>query len=438
MNKEDLTRLKDGLFNPRADIRKKALSELKKLPTDEALQLLVAGLGEKSDDIQADLTRSFLSYKSACLPYLVRAFSHPTWSVRRAASRIIGALGDSALREFLELVPKNEEDVDYWMVQTLGLMGGEATHYLIKAFSHPNLRIRVAAVRAAGNVNDPQVVPPLLNLLEENRWPLRKAAYDSLEKVHPMNPEAVNQALQNASPEAKFWVIKLAGQRKDPQLLPLFTAIVDADADECKLEAVQNISLIETPEAQKILLGYLSHRSWIIRKTAAEAIWRQGMEVSDDLLSAVAAPDVDTRYWTVKILGRTNEPKVFSKIIERLRDAHASVRSAACQALGTLGDKRALAPLMSVLSDPSEEVRTNAVLAISQIGERDDGMVSAPSVPSHLKPENQTECPHCGKKVGINFTFCPFCLGHLKTACKKCGRPIDPEWKGCPDCGEPV
>jgi RNA polymerase subunit RPABC4/transcription elongation factor Spt4 len=47
-------------------------------------------------------------------------------------------------------------------------------------------------------------------------------------------------------------------------------------------------------------------------------------------------------------------------------------------------------------------------------------------------------CVHCGKLVGRNFTFCPFCLGHLRHACRNCGRAIDPKWKGCPDCGTPI
>jgi len=437
MNSDDLKKIREGLSNSRNDVRKKALTELKKLPPSEALKLLVTTLGEKNDDVQADLMRAFLSYRDAALPHLVKAFSDPEWGVRKAASRIIGALGDSALAKFLELIPRNEDDIDYWMVQTLSIMGGEATRYLIKAFEHPNRKVRIAAVRAAGDVKEPQIVEALLKLLEEKIWPLREAAFASLEKVHHLNGKAIVDALKSASCEAKFWVIRLAAQRRDPNLIPVFLRIIEVDPQELKLEAIQALSAIETPEVQKILIGFLAHRSWIIRKTTADAIWKQGLGVSEELLTAATDPNVDARYWSVKLLGRTNEPKVFPQLIERLRDAHASVRAAACQALGSLAVKQALTPLMTLLSDPAEEVRTSAILAISQIGEKEDRTPEKAVIPRHLQPENQISCRHCGKRVGRDFAFCPFCLGHIKITCKKCGRAVESEWKGCPDCGEP-
>jgi RNA polymerase subunit RPABC4/transcription elongation factor Spt4 len=195
--------------------------------------------------------------------------------------------------------------------------------------------------------------------------------------------------------------------------------------------------MIETAEAHRLLVSYLAHKAWIVRKTAADAIWTQGLGVSEELISAINGSNVDARYWSVKILGQSKEPGIFEEIVKCLQDHHASVRSAACHALGSLGDKRALAPLMAVLNDESEEVRTAAILALSQIGEKDE-ILSKPSIPPHLRKENTCACPHCGKMVGRNFTFCPFCLGHLRNTCRSCGRVVEPNWKGCPDCGAPI
>lgn len=436
MSGDEKKKLRVALGSERPDIRKKALAELKKIDKADAIPMLVAALDEKNDDVQADLGKALLAYKDGALPYLVRAFVDPSWRLRQAASRIIGAMGDSALSRFLELIPRNAEDVDFWMVQTLSLMGGEAISYLVRAFKHPNHKIRLAAVRSAVNTNHPEIVKPLLDMLEETSWPLRKAAFDSLERLQHLNPQAILDALKNASHEAKFWVIKLAAERRDVSLIPVFCLIVDRDPEESKVEAIRALSQIESPETRKILVGFLSHRSWIIRKTAADALWEQGLGTADELINTIAAPNVDARYWSVKLLGQSNEPRAFSLLLERLQDPDSSVRAVACQALGAIGDKRAAAPLMTMMADPAEEVRTNAMLAIGQIGQKDD--VAKPSFPSHLRPENQLPCPSCGKPVGRSFTFCPFCLGHLKKACPKCGRAIEAGWKGCPDCGKAV
>jgi HEAT repeat protein len=400
----------------------------------EALPILAGLLDNKNDDVLDDITKAMLAYKDEALPFLVKALCSESYNLRRSASKVLARLGANSLKKLMELIPENEEDVDYWMVQTLSNMGGEASQYLVRMFSHPNQRIRLAAVRAAQNVDDPRMVTSLLHLLEDDSWPIRKAAFDSLEKIHVLNRQAVADALDKSSDEAKFWIVKLIALQPDPEMLGKLTDIINNAPMESKLEAIKALAMIETDDAHRMLVSYLAHRAWIVRKTAADAIWAQGLGVSEDLLSAIRGPNVDARYWSVKILGQSKEPGIFEEIVKCLQDHHPSVRSASCQALGCLADKRALAPLMSLLSDESEEVRTSAILALSQIGEKDE-IINKPSVPAHLRKENNSPCPHCGKMVGLNFSFCPFCLGHLRSTCRTCGRAVEPGWKGCPYCG---
>ncbi len=436
MSKQDLVKIRREIASEKSDIRKSALAELKTWKQEEALPLLVDLLDQKSDDVVADISKAMLAFKDDALPHLVKALTSDSWAVRRSASIILGKLGASSLNKLMEMIPENEEDVDYWMVQTLSNMGGEAVQYLVRVFRHPNQKIRIAAIRAAQNVNDPRMVSSLLHQLEEQSWPIRKAAYDSLERIYTANHQAVVEALDNSSEEAKFWIIKLLAQQANPELTAKFAKIVEIAPMESKLEAIKALAMIETPEAHRILVGFLAHKSWIIRKTAADAIWTQGLGASEELISAIKGSNVDARYWSVKLLGQSKEPRIFEEIVKCLQDPQASVRVAACQALGSLGDKRALAPLMTTLNDEAEDVRTAAILALSQIGEREDNVKV--SVPAHVRKENMMPCQNCGKLVGRNFSFCPFCLEHLRSSCRNCGRSVEPGWKGCPDCGAPV
>lgn len=436
MSKQDFAKLRKDLGSEKPEPRKKALSEIKDWSAEKALPLLADLIDCKNDDILADITKAMLAYKDAALPYLVKALCSEGWNIRKSASKILAKLGATSLKKLMELIPDNEEDVDYWMVQTLSNMGGEATQYLVRVFSHPNLKIRLAAVRAAQNVDDGRMVPALIHLLEDASWPVRKAAFDSLEKIHMLNPAAVIEALEKSSDEAKFWIIKLIAMVPHPDQVSKLAKIIDNAPMESKLEAIKALAMIETAEAHRLLVSYLAHKAWIVRKIAADAIWTQGLGASDELISAINGSNVDARYWSVKLLGQSREPGIFEEIVKCLQDHQTSVRAATCQALGSLGDKRALAPLMAVLNDESEEVRTAAILALSTIGERDEMMnLTKPSLPAHLRKENSCACSHCGKMVGRNFTFCPFCLGHLRNSCRSCGRVVEPGWKGCPDCG---
>jgi RNA polymerase subunit RPABC4/transcription elongation factor Spt4 len=89
-----------------------------------------------------------------------------------------------------------------------------------------------------------------------------------------------------------------------------------------------------------------------------------------------------------------------------------------------------------MLNDESEEVRTAAIIALGQIGDKDSDLANMPSIPTHLSKTNTITCSHCGKSVGKDFTFCPFCLEQLKpTTCRNCGKQLESGWKGCPYCG---
>ncbi len=437
MSRTDFAKLRRELASEKSDIRKAALVELKSVAAEDALPILADLLSCKNDDVLADIGKAMLTFKDDALPYLVKALTSENWSTRRGASLVLGKLGPGSLNKLMSMVPENEEDVDYWMVQTLGNMGGEAVQYLVRIFRHPSQKIRIAAIRAAQNINDPRMVVALLHLLEEQSWPVRKAAFDSLEKIYTANPQAVSDALETSSEEAKFWVIKLLANQSSPDLVPRFARIIETSPMESKLEAIKALAMVETADAHRLLVSYLAHKSWIIRKTAADSIWTQGLGVSEELISAIKGANVDARYWSVKLLGQSREPKIFEEIVKCLQDSQASVRSAACQAMGSLGDKRALAPLMTMLNDESEEVRTAAILSLSQLGERDE-LQPKNSLPAHVRKENMLACSNCGKMVGRNFSFCPFCLEHLRNTCRNCGRATEAGWKGCPDCGAPL
>lgn len=437
MNYTEISKLFREITSEKAEMRKLALNELKNYAPEDALPVLVKGLESKNDDVLSDISKVLLSYKDEALPYLIKALSGDNWHVRRGASYALGKLGATGLNKLMAMVPENEEDVDYWMVQTLSHMGSEAVQYLVKVFKHPNQKIRIAAIRAAQNIKDPHMVVALLPLLDEQAWPVRKAAYDSLEAIYSCNEQAVADALENSSDEARFWIIKLLAQQPTPEMAPKFARIIETAPMESKIEALKALAMIETPEAHRILVGYLAHKSWIIRKTAADSIWLQGLGASDELISAAKDQNVDARYWSVKLLGQSQEPRIFEEIVKCLQDTQSSVRSASCQALGTLGDKRALVPLMGMLNDESEEVKTAAIIALGQLGDKDAELSAMPSaIPAHLSKANTVTCSHCGKSVSKDFAFCPFCMEQLKpTTCRKCGKQLEAGWKGCPYCG---
>ncbi|NLM16803.1 MAG: hypothetical protein GX221_03710 [Candidatus Riflebacteria bacterium] len=442
MKNSETSKLHSDLRNERAEIRKAAIAKAKKLDNPQALRVLIAALDSQNAAVLSDLSKAIISYGEESFEPLIEAFSADKWRVRQGASKVVSSMSKEMLSKLMESVPENEPDVDYWMVQTLGAMGSEAVSYLARNFAHENHKISLAAVRAAQKVRDPEMVEELLKLLDSPSWPMRKAAYDSLEVIYPCNLDAVVAALDSCSNESSYWIIKLLAQQAMPELTDKFAEIVETAPMESKLEAIKALAMIETPHAHHLLVGYLANKAWIVRKTAADAILLQGLGVSDDLVSAMKDANEDARYWSLKVLGEVKEPKIFSQILNCLGDSQSSVRSAACQALGSMGDAAAVPYLMQMLNDESEDVRTSSILALSQIGEKNESKISPKAVKSSQSSQVSVPkataytCEHCGKNVSSEYKYCPYCLTPVKkNSCAKCGRTLEPGWTGCPDCG---
>ena len=107
-----------------------------------------------------------------------------------------------------------------------------------------------------------------------------------------------------------------------------------------------------------------------IKIEAAEALGKIGDDRAVlSLLSVLAHDDNDVRTFAAIALGRIGDPRAVEPLIATLSDHHHEVRSSAALALGKLADQRAVHPLLALAHDPYEEVRKAAQEALDNISE---------------------------------------------------------------------
>ncbi|HEX9038156.1 MAG TPA: HEAT repeat domain-containing protein [Ktedonobacterales bacterium] len=86
-------------------------------------------------------------------------------------------------------------------------------------------------------------------------------------------------------------------------------------------------------------------------------------------LAALSNPDPRMRRQACAALEVMGDPRAIAPLLTLLTsDEHEGVRANAARALGTLGDGRA--PLLLALRDSSPNVRANAVMALEKLGDR--------------------------------------------------------------------
>ena len=77
-----------------------------------------------------------------------------------------------------------------------------------------------------------------------------------------------------------------------------------------------------------------------------------------------------TRYSAILALGELGDERALKPVIHALSDPDSAVRHTAAGALGDLGDTRALPYLLQAIQDPDWELRRQAAYSLGQLGDK--------------------------------------------------------------------
>ncbi len=100
------------------------------------------------------------------------------------------------------------------------------------------------------------------------------------------------------------------------------------------------------------------------------------------------AQNDDQKIEMIQAIGETQNPKAVGILVRSLQQASLKVLEAILDALGELGDIRAVSPLLSYLRHPSEEISASAFSSLLKIGQQ-----RASSIPNELAWQNQWANP---------------------------------------------
>lgn len=191
----------------------------------------------------------------------------------------------------------------------LGIMRSRsAASALIDAVRDPEDDVRLAAVRALGELNEPRGLGILLDSMEEGvHWPRNSVA----EVVAGLGPGVA----------------------------PEITA---------RLESTSNI------EARLLYV----HLCGLLRISTVVGL----------LVSLLRDPDKNIRMAAAQALGQLGDESAVPGLLTALDDDIPEVRAQSAKAMGNLGDKQAVAKLKRALSDEHWQVRHNAAESLYRLG----------------------------------------------------------------------
>lgn len=226
----------------------------------------------------------------------------------------------------------NAQDVDVKAdsVKALVEIGEPAVEPLIRALGAEDPEIRENAAITLGKIKDERAVEPLFSLLTDEEWEVEKAATDALIAIGEPAVGSLIEILQNEN-EDIFLQMKavqvLAGIKDERAIQPMILA------------------LKENPE----LDADLGYHLGLMGELAVEPL--------------------------IGVLG-DNDPKV---------------RVRAAEALGRIGDKRAIGPLTEALNDEDERVRLFAKMGLEKIeAQKKNTLIATYGIEREFYIEDQT------------------------------------------------
>ena len=151
----------------------------------------------------------------------------------------------------------------------------------------------------------------------------------------------------------------------------LVAALRDRHEDDLsvKVAAAGALAKLRDPTAIPLLAKELLDVDERSSRTVAEALTAFGVLAVPELLRALGeGSNATARVWAARILGRIRDTRATDDLVTRLYDRDDRLRMAAAEALGNLGDARALQPLVrATLRDPAPQVRAHAAGAVATI-----------------------------------------------------------------------
>lgn len=198
-----------------------------------------------------------------------------------------------------------------------------------------------------------------------------EAAEKLKELADPRTIEPLIEALGDSYWEVRRKAAEALGKLKNHIKEQQYRRILDGFENENENSGHHAIALgkIRRKDALNLLLERLNDKDEGVRINVAEALGELGFRKAvKPLINSLR--DKDSVCWVAAIaLGKIGGRKTVTLLIKETKDADEVVRQVAAFSLGEIGNKRAVKPLLMALSDKTHIVRHAAAVALGKIND---------------------------------------------------------------------
>ncbi len=281
---------------------------------EPGVPFLIRALKDSNREIRYFSARALgSSFDPGVARSLINSLADEVWSVRKAAAESICRLENLAVEEILRHVASDNEDIRYWIGQIIKDVGHRFLPRIIEAMRKGDAELRLFACQAAGLIDAPELIEPLiLALRDDSEWVRTYAA------------------------------ISLGRTGDQRALIPLIRSFSDRNTD--------------------------------VHRSVKQAFDKLGSRVFQELIKCIEGDDNELRSNAAKALAELRETRGVDHIIMLLEDTDENVRAAAAESLGNFPGVKTRAVLQDSLADQSMKVRMAAIKSFGAMNSEADAL----------------------------------------------------------------
>jgi HEAT repeat protein len=349
---------------------------------DEILAIALHTLQEGDFQDRWEVAKGFSALGERAIAPLVEVLQDEEGDpdVRWFAARMLGDLQrPAALVALVELLKQSADlELCAMAANALSSFGDAAIPGLTELLI--NSATRLTAVRALSAMQSEQVVTPLLSVVADDNAEVRAIAVEALGCVQESRvPQVLVQALQDFNAGVRKAAIKglgsCADRLSDPVAL-LHPLLGDDDLSVAQQAAIA-LGRLGTPTAATALAQALPTAGLTLQTQIVQSLGWMETPTAMETLYHVLQNDsaVDATVWTeaVAALSRVKTPVLRQRNAQSLIDLlqrdlkTPNATRAIIVALGALGDRAALVPLIEQLANPDAGSRFHIMAALKAI-----------------------------------------------------------------------
>ncbi len=267
------------------------------------LLLLLVGCQQTSEPISLDeLAASARGGEVRALEQLVGLLGENGVLTNDRVYLLLLELGDDAIPVLLPAVKSNDRIQREYVIAALSnLKAQSAIPAIADVLADQSLGRRYIAAWALGEIGNVAAVSPLLNALGDQEEEVRKFVTRSLIKLNSLAVVPLIDFLkQTQNPQSVAAAVRALGDIADPQAFEVLLQHLDGPSRADVVTALGKLKDTRTVDA---LVSVLQDQDWLVRMNAATALGPIGSEKQTAALEVLLEDDVNVvREWAARSL----------------------------------------------------------------------------------------------------------------------------------------